>query len=119
MNRLYYILEQLLNWAQEQQATHAAEMDNVIREATEQRVKASFLEARDALRKSDIERARVTGQGQSFKALLDQLGTWEFMEVEMENGDREDYLSADELKLWLLTQLKDLGEEPREMRTHE
>lgn len=108
MNELDYIMAQLQAWALARATVHANELAAVRRDLEEQRVKASFLEARDKLRLSDIERARSAGQGQALKALLEEIA-W----VRVSETDP----ALDHLEGWARDTLKELGEEPREERT--
>ena len=74
--------------------------------ATKDMFKERF-EAQQLLHLGDITRARRAGQGQALKELLEEID-W----VRTSEGD----LALDHLEGWARDKLKELGEEPREVR---
>ena len=74
------------------------------------------LEAHD----SNLHRARIAGQSQALKALIEQIGSMQY-DVDNAEADYWDgfHRCLESLKFWAEGQLRELGEEPREVRNAE
>lgn len=112
---LDYIVAQLQALAERREEAHAAELATARQVAEEQRVKASFLEARDALRLSDIKRARIAGFGQGLKFIVEKIDGMQHDAEDAEVAYQDGHGHAlENVKWWATHKLEELGEEPRE-----